>query len=181
MALWGITDGAESKPKYLKQEDKNNTIAKAEGWVLKKAVGSRNLEEVLVAVGSNTNLTTTLAEATIDAVYFTASSYAQGDSASVTVVYNELVNVTNGATLAVTGSVTGSITATAAAQTGVNQAVFSFTVPSQTESLSIGAQTISGTIVDSTGGATSDKTIAAGDVIDAGGAGTGGTATIAVA
>ena len=50
MALWGITDGTESKPKYLKQEDKNNTIAKAEGWVLKKTVGSRNLEEILVAV-----------------------------------------------------------------------------------------------------------------------------------
>lgn len=181
MALWGITTSDESKPKYLTQEDKNNTIAKAEGWVLKKTVGSRNLEEVLVAVGSNTNLNVALAEATIDAVFFTASSYDQGDSASVTVVYNENVDVTVGATLVVTGSVTGSITATAAAQTGVNKAVFAFTVPSQTESLSIGAQTISGTIVDSVGGAASDKTIGAGDIIDAGGAGTGGTATIAVA
>ena len=181
MALWGITDGSEAKPKYLNQEDKNNTVAKPEGWVLKKTVGSRTMEEVLVAVGSGTVLSTDLAEATISAVHFTASSYDQGDSASVTVVYNEDVNVTNGATLVVTGSTTGNITATAAAKTSVNKAVFSFTVPSQTESLSIGAQTISGTIVDSAGGAASDKVFVAGDVIDAGGAGTGGTATIAVA
>ena len=51
MALWGISDSDESKPKYLKQEDKNNCVAKEEGWVLKKSVGSRELEEVLVAVG----------------------------------------------------------------------------------------------------------------------------------
>ena len=60
MALWGISTSDESKPKYLNQEDKNNCIAKPEGWVLKKTVGSRNLEEVLVAVGSNTDLGTTL-------------------------------------------------------------------------------------------------------------------------
>ena len=35
--------------------------------------------------------------------------------------------------------------------------------------------------MDDVGGATADKAIAAGDVIDAGGAGTGGTATISVA
>ena len=148
-------------------------------WELQKSVGSRTQTETLVAVGSQTNLLTTLAEATIDAVYFTASSYDQGDSASVTVVYNENVNVTNGATLVVTGSTTGNVTATAAAQSAVNQAVFTFTVPSQTETLSIGAQTISGTIVDATGGAASDKVFVAGDVVGAGGSGS--TKTVAVA
>ena len=181
MPLWGISSGSEDRPKYLKQEDKNNCVAKPEGWVLQKTVGSRNLEEVLVAVGSNTVLSTAIAEATIANVYFKASSYDQGDTGVVVVNYNEDVNVTNGATLVVTGSVTGAITATAAAQTGVNAAEFSFTVPSQTESLSIAGQTISGTIVDSAGGAASDKVFVAGDVIDAGGAGTDGTATIAVA
>ena len=67
------------------------------------------------------------------------------------------------------------------AQTGVNKVEFTFTVPSRTHTLSIGAQTISGTIVDATGGAFSDKGIVAGDVIDAGGAGDGGTETISVA
>ena len=56
MALWGITSGTEDKPKYLKQEDKNNTVAKAEGWVLKKAVGSRNLEEILEKIFMNTEV-----------------------------------------------------------------------------------------------------------------------------
>ena len=53
MALWGVSDADESKPKYLSDADKKNCIAKSEGWVLKKAVGSRNLEEILVATGAD--------------------------------------------------------------------------------------------------------------------------------
>ena len=48
MALWGVSDSDESKPKYLNTADAKNCIAKPEGWVLKKTVGSRNLEEILV-------------------------------------------------------------------------------------------------------------------------------------
>lgn len=181
MALWGITDGAEKKPNWLSQTDKNNTVAKAHGWELQKTVGSRTLTETLVAVGSSTNLITALAEATINAVYFTAATYDQADSGSVTVVYNENVSVTNGATLVVTGSTTGAVTATAAAHTAKNKIVFAFTVPSATETLSIAAQTITATVVDAGTAVVSDKVVAAGDIHDAGGAGTGGTATIAVA
>ena len=181
MALWGITDGSEAKPKYLNQEDKNNTVAKPHGWELQKAVGSRTLTETLVAVGSQTNLSTALAEATISAVHFDATTYAQGNTGKVIVVYNELVNVTNGATLSVAATGGSNPTATAAAQTGVNKVEFTFTVPSRTHTLSLSAQTISGTIVDAAGGAASDKAFAAGDVIDAGGAGDGGTETIIVA
>ena len=101
MALWGVTDSDESRPKYLKQADKNNCVAKAEGWVLKKSDGSRNLEEVLVAVGSNTNLATALGNADITGVYFDSATYSQGDAGKVIVVYNENVDVTNGATLTV--------------------------------------------------------------------------------
>ena len=179
MVLWGVTDSDESRPKYLKQEDKNNCVGKPEGWVLKKSVGSRNLEEVLVAVGSQTNLSTALGNADIVGVYFKAASYNQADTGAVIVNYNENVDVTNGATLVVTGSVSGSITATAAAQTGVNSAEFTFTVPSQTENLSIGAQTISGTIVDNGTSTASDKVFAVGDRL--GGAGTGTYADISVA
>ena len=32
---------------------KKNCISKPEGWVLKKTVGSRNLEEILVATGAD--------------------------------------------------------------------------------------------------------------------------------
>ena len=70
MPLWGITDGTEDKPKYLKQEDKNNTVAKPHGWELQIPVGSRTRTETLVAVGSQTNLSTALAEATISGVMF---------------------------------------------------------------------------------------------------------------
>ena len=68
MPLWGVKDNAESKPNWLPQEDKNNTVAKANGWVLEKTVGSRTLTETLVAVASNTFLTD-LAEATIASVF----------------------------------------------------------------------------------------------------------------
>lgn len=179
MALWGITTGTEDKPKYLKQEDKNNTVAKAEGWVLKKAVGSRNLEEILVAVGSATNLATAIAEATITGVWFKAASYDQGDTATVVINWNENVDITNGATLVVTGSVTGSITATAAAQTGVNNGEFTFTVPAQTEDLSIGAGSITGTIVDTGTSTVSDKAFATGDRLGATGTGTYANISIA--
>ena len=36
MALWGVSDADESKPKYLTDADKKNTIATAAGWVLRR-------------------------------------------------------------------------------------------------------------------------------------------------
>lgn len=179
MALWGVSDSDEAKPKYLKQEDKNNCVAKAEGWVLKKSVGSRNLEEVLVAVGSNTNLATALGNADITGVYFEEAAYAQGDSAKVIVVYNENVDVTNGATLTVGATGGSDVTATAAAHDGKNKIEFAFTVPSRTCVLSLAAQTISGTIKDDGTNTDSDKAFVAGDRLGA--TGTGSYATISVA
>ena len=159
MALWGIVDGSEAKPKYLKQEDKNNTVAKPHGWELQIPVGSRTRTETLVAVGSKTNLSTALAEATISAVHFDATTYAQGDTGKVVVVYNEQVDVTNGATLTVTATGGANPTATAAAHDGKNKIEFSFTVPSRTCTLSIAAQSISGTIADDVGGAAADLSL----------------------
>jgi len=179
MALWGVTDSDESKPKYLKQEDKNNCVAKEEGWVLKKSVGSRELEEVLVAVSGATNLATALGNADITGVYFEAASYDQGDSANVIVVYNENVDVTNGATLTVGATGGSDVTATAAAHDGKNKISFAFTVPSRTCDLSIAAQTISGTIVDDGTSTASDKAFVAGDLLGA--TGTGTYAVISVA
>ena len=179
MALWGIKDGAESKPKYLTQADKNNTVAKPEGWVLKTTRGARKLEEVLVAMSSQTNLSTALAEATITGVWFNESTLAQGDPGTVVVNWNENVDITAGATLVVTGSVGGAITATAAAQTGVNNGLFTFTVPATTQNLSIAAQTITATVVDTGTAVVSDKAFATGDLLGSGG--TGAYAVIAVA
>ena len=55
MPLWGIVDGTEDKPKYLKQEDKNNCVIKPHGLELQIPVGSRTRTETLVTVGSQTN------------------------------------------------------------------------------------------------------------------------------
>ena len=181
MALWGITDGAESKPKYLTQADKNNTVAKPEGWVLKRSIGARKLEEVLVAVSSQTNLSTALAEATITGVWFKESALGQGDTGTIVVNWNENVDITTVVTLVVTGSVTGAITATAATQAAVNNGEFTFTVPAQAEDLSIAAQTIggAGTIKDTGTEIASAKAFVVGDRLGSGG--TGAYANITVA
>jgi len=179
MALWGIKDGAESKPKYLTQADKNNTVAKPEGWVLKTTRGARKLEEVLVAMSSQTNLSTALGKATITGVWFNESTLARTDIGTVVVNWNENVDITAGATLVVTGSEDGAITATAAAQTGVNNGLFTFTVPETTQNLSIAAQTITATLVDTGTAVVSDKEFATGDLLGSGG--TGAYAVIAVA
>ena len=181
MALWGIKDGAESKPKYLTQADKNNTVAKPEGWVLKTTRGARKLEEVLVAMSSQTNLSTALGIATITGVWFNESTLAQGATGRTVVVnWNENVDITAGATLVVTGSVGGAITATAAAQTGVNNGLFTFTVPATTQNLSIGGQTLQSATVKDTGTTVdSDIIFATGDLLGSGG--TGAYAVIAVA
>ena len=185
MALWGINTTDESKPKYLsdgnKPGDKQHCFADNRGWVLrhyKNAAKTEFWDEVLVAV-KNLKGADALAAGNITSVHFQNATYDQGDTGAVVVVYNELVDVTNGATLVVTGSSSGSITATAAAQSATNLAVFAFTVPNATQTLSIGAQTISGTIKDAGTNVASDKIFAVGDVIGRGGRGT--VKTIAVA
>lgn len=178
MPLWGKSTSDESRPKWLRENDDpannlNTAFADERGWVIRHANG---YEEVIACVGG---LGTLLGNATIAGVYFKAASYAQGATGTVVVNYNEKVTVTSGATLAVTGSVSGAITATAAGQTGVQQAEFTFTVPSGAQTLSIGAQTISGTIVDVGTATASDKAFLVTDVQGVTGRGT--VKTIAVA
>mgnify|MGYP001161218425 FL=1 len=183
MALWGNSSSDESKPKWTsdgnKNADKQNVFATAQGWVLrhyKNAAKTEHYDEILCAMKG---LPTALAEATITSVHFEEASYARAATGTVIVVYNELVDVTNGATLTVTASGQSNPTATAAAQTGTNRVEFTFTVPNAATNLSIAAQTISGTIKDAGTNTASDKVFVAGDVIGAGGSGT--TKTIAVA
>ena len=188
MALYGVTDADEAKPKWAVQGgavDPSNIFATEQGWVLrhyKKADLSEYWDEVLVAVdglvGAGGRGTNTLGEADITAVFFEETTYAAGATGTVVVIYNERVNVTNGATLVVTNTTdSASITATAAAQTSTNRVEFTFTAAAADKVHTIGAQTISGTIVDTTGGATSDKAFVLGDTIGAGGSGTTKTIT----
>lgn len=187
MPLWGKTETDESKPKYLtrgaKNHDPADCFADERGWVLRhQKGGTRFWDEVIVAIGGlagGTSATAALGEATISAIFFEQETLAQTNTGTVAVIYNEKVDVTAGATLVVTGSVTGAVTATYQRGTGSNRIEFDFTVPSQAEDLSIGAQTISGTIVDAGTSVASDKVVATGDVIGAGGEGTDLTLTIA--
>tara|TARA_B100001778_G_scaffold76303_1_gene61449 strand:- start:181 stop:768 length:588 start_codon:yes stop_codon:yes gene_type:complete len=195
MPLWGKTTSDESKPKYLDNVNKNglaeDCFATEEGWVLRHYKGSdkntaRFWDEVLVSIGGlagGASTTEGLGAANITGVFFEQESLAQGATGTVVVVYNELVDVAvSNPTLVVTGSTTGAVTATYARGTGLNRLEFDFTVPSQTETLSIGAQSItlagSSTIKDK-GAQVADVTIAAGDVRGAGGSGTDKTLSIA--
>ncbi len=62
MALWGVTDADEAKPKWAVQGgavDPSNIFATAEGWVLrhyKKGDQSEYWDEVLVAVSETKDL-----------------------------------------------------------------------------------------------------------------------------
>ena len=77
MALWGVSDADESKPKYLSDADKKNTIAKPEGWVLKKTVGSRTLEEILVATGAD--LAVGIGQADITEIDWVTTAFDKSD------------------------------------------------------------------------------------------------------
>ena len=200
MPLWGKTTTDESKPKWLDNVNKNglaeDCFATEAGWVLRHYKGTDKTtavaagdywDEVLVAIGGlagGTSATAGLGAANITGVFFEQESLAQGATGTVVVVYNELVDVAvDNPTLVVTGTVTGSVTATYARGTGLNRLEFDFTVPSATETLSIGAQTISlgsgGATIKDKGAQNADLTIAAGDVRGAGGSGSDKTLSIA--
>ena len=189
MPLWGKTTSDESKPKYLTRgaasHDPQNCFATNQGWVLrhyKNAAKTKYWDEVLVSidglVGAGGSGTDTIGAATITAVFYEETSYAGGATGSVVVIYNERVDVTNGATLVVTNTTdSADITATAAAQTNTNRVEFTFTAAATDKVHTIGAQTISGTIKDAGTNTASDKVFVAGDVKGAGGSGTTKTFT----
>ena len=130
------------------------------------------------SVGEGGRGTDTLGNADITAVYFEETGYAGGATGSVVVIYNEQVDVTNGATLVVRNTTdSANITATAAAQTATNRVEFTFTAAATGKAHAIQAQTISGTIVDTGTSTASDKVFAAGDVEGAGGSGSTKTFT----
>ena len=188
MALYGVTDADESKPKWAVRGsgvDPQNIFATADGWVLrhyKNAAKTSYWDEILVSVdglvGAGGRGTDTLGNADITAVFFEESTYAAAATGTVVVIYNELVDVTNGATLVVTNTTdSASITATAAAQTGVNRVEFTITCAAESKVHTIGAEPISGTIVDSGTSTASDKVFVLGDTIGAGGSGSTKTIT----
>ena len=167
MALWGVSDADESKPKYLSDADKKNCIAKSEGWVLKKAVGSRNLEEILVATGAD--LSVGIGQADITEIDFVSTAFdkSDGGTLSVKVIFNENVTVTGTPQLTVVNDTNANHTFWYASGSTYNELIFSLTIAagnaatSAGDVLSIGANAVSlnsGTIVDTVGGGASTIT-----------------------
>ena len=173
--LWGIKSGNEDKPIWLTDAQKENTFATNAGWVLRHNNGT---EEVLVALA---NLKTRLGAASVTSVKFGTGTFTEATTKTVRVTYNEKVTVTGTPTLVVTGATAGAITASYTSTTGQgNVLVFSFTVPADPDTLSIGAQSISlagGTITET--GVT--PTVNAELAISAGIAAEAGTKTVAAA
>ena len=107
-----------------------------------------------------------------------STTYAAAATGTVVVIYNEQVTVTAGATLVVTNTTdSASITATYARGTNTNRVEFDFTCAAADKVHTIGAQTISGTIVDKGTSTASDKVFVLGDTIGAGGSGSTKTIT----
>ena len=161
MALWGVSDADESKPKWLSDADKKNCVAKSEGWVLKKAVGSRNLTEILVATGAD--LSTGIGQADITEIDFVSTAFdkSDGGTLSVKVIFNEDVTVAGTPQLTVVNDNNANHTLSYASGSTTNELVFSLAIGANNAAtdagdvLSIGANAVSlngGTIVDSVGG-----------------------------
>ena len=172
MALWGITDADESKPKWLTDEQKKEVFANNSGWVVEGGstmTGCDNTDaqpEILACIG---NLTTGIGAADVTEVEWitTTADKSAGFTLSVRVRYNEAVTVTGSPTLAVTngnqgsGSGRGPHTLVYASGTGTNELVFSLAIAAANAAtnaddvLSIGAQSI-----QKPGGATIQDTLA---------------------
>ena len=138
MALWGVSDSDESKPKYLSTADKKNCIAKPEGWVLKKTVGSRNLEEILVATGAD--LAVGIGQADITEIDFVSTAFdkSDGGTLSVKVFFNENVTVSGTPQLTVVNDQRANHTLSYASGTGTNELVFSLTIAAANAATSAG-------------------------------------------
>ena len=179
MALWGITDADESKPKWLTDEQKKEVFANNSGWVVEGGstmTGCDNTDaqpEILACIG---NLTTGIGAADVTEVEWitTTADKSAGFTLSVRVRYNEAVTVTGSPTLAVTngnqgsGSGRGPHTLVYASGTGTNELVFSLAIAAANAAtnandvLSIGAQNIAkpgGATMMDTGNGTTNSAV----------------------
>ena len=97
MPLWGKTNTATAKPKYLSYKDAGDVYADARGWIkaVKNADGSTKSEEVLVAISQ---LSTDVAAATPTAIYFDKAAYENGDVVILTIEWDEELQFSAAAT-----------------------------------------------------------------------------------
>ena len=171
MSLWGATDSDESKPKNLTTAEKKEVFATSKGWVREAGSilsGNDNTSatpEVLVAIG---DLQTSLGAADITSIDWNISSFdkSDGGTLSVTVRFNEAVDVTGTPQLTVVNDQRANHTLSYASGTGTNELVFTLVIgaansaTSAGDILSIGANAMAlngGTVKDK--GTTTNSTI----------------------
>ncbi len=180
MALWGVSDSDESKPKNLTTAEKKEVYATNSGWVREAGSilsGNGNTDadpEVLVAVSG---LADSIGAADVTEVEWitTAADKSEGFTLSVRVRYNEAVTVTGSPTIAVTngnqgsGSGRGPHTLVYASGTGSNELIFNLAIAAANAAtnagdiLTIGAQNIlkpGGATIKDAAGTASDSAVA---------------------
>ena len=172
MALWGITDADEAKPKWLTDAEKKQVFANNSGWVVEGGstmTGNGNVDaqpEVLCCVPM---LATGLGAADITQIEFitTAFDKSDGGNIDVRVRFNEAVTVnTSGGTptLTITNDTPSrNLTATYLSGSTTNELIFRKTIAAANAAtnagdvLSIAANAMalaSGTIKDTADGST---------------------------
>ena len=139
MALWGITDADEAKPKWLTSAEKADVYATDRGWV---KLNGKGLEEVICAIGG---LSTSVAGADINTAAFVGAAFdvSTGGNIDVRLTFNEKVTVTGSPTVAITNSQAGggsaaSLSATYQSGTGTNKLVFRHTIGAAGSTVSAG-------------------------------------------
>lgn len=135
MASWGSADADEAKPKWLTVEQKRAVYATSSGWVQPAQAGSGD-PEVLVAIRGLSTRTSTGADVTglnvadISSINWNIAAFdkSDGGTMSVTVNYNEEVDVTGTPQLTVVNSARANHTLSYASGTGTNRLTFTLVV-----------------------------------------------------
>ena len=184
MASWGSSDTDEAKPKWLTAEQQRSVYATSAGWVQPAAAGSGD-PEVLVAIRGLSTRTSTAGDVTglniadVSSINWNISTFdkSDGGTLSVTVNYNEEVDVTGTPQVTVVNDQRANHTLSYASGTGTNRLTFTLPIAAghsslqATDVISIGANAIA-----QNGGSTIKDTVSTNNAVITNAAGIGTTA-----
>lgn len=136
MALWGISDADESKPKWLTDADKKKVYADASGWRFENPKSGAT-DEVLCAVSG---LAVSLGSADITDIEFVTTAFdkSEGGAISVLVRFNEPVAVTGTPQLTVVNDQRANHVLNYASGTGSNELTFTINLGANNAATSAG-------------------------------------------
>ena len=181
MALWGVTEAAGAKPKWLTSESKRDVFANTSGWVqpaqgISAARAALATREVLVAIGDLSETEAAgqgLGVATLTSINWNDQEYdkSEGGTIDVTLNFDEEVVVTGLPLINVSGTAGRNHNLAYASGSGTNRLRMTKVIAAANaawnagDALNIEANKVShnagSTIVDKIGGATAIITHAA--------------------